>query len=425
MAGSNFIVNITGNPNVSTITTVNVRALPSTVAGTTVLFQAAVGVGNLPILDVQPDQANNALNGKVYQWFKVQFANGSAGWIRDDLVSIVGDGTSFGYPNLSQQAYAFGLTRKLLPPTGTSPAPTPPAPTPPTPTPPAPTPPAPTPPTPTPPPAPTPPSTTVTATVIAAAGLNMRSSPVTGNPIAKLAYHEQVTINGAQPQPNTAYIWALVQSAEGRGWARTDYLSISGDGSRFGLSKGDEYPAPLHSNYWWVRGQNDVQPNGSIDQHLGWDFSANPGQPIYCGPKGGWVMKVLTCIKCTVGAPSSIQQGHPVNDPAVLNDPAWGNGFGNAPIIRYTNDLLPASTQARLVALGMPGAHLFVIYGHMSAVTVQQGQTLGPNAQIGVIGNTGNSTATHVHVEVHASLNANDTNFAGMREFDPVILYLR
>ena len=74
--------------------------------------------------------------------------------------------------------------------------------------------------------------------------------------------------------------------AAGHGWVRTDFLSIAGDAIGFGLSKGDEYPAPLQ-NYWWVRGQNDVQPNGSVDKHLGWDFSANPGEAIRCGPNGG------------------------------------------------------------------------------------------------------------------------------------------
>ena len=46
---------------------------------------------------MQPDQDNNALNGKVYQWFRLQFPNGATGWVRDDLVSLEGDGT-FGYP---------------------------------------------------------------------------------------------------------------------------------------------------------------------------------------------------------------------------------------------------------------------------------------------------------------------------------------
>ena len=411
---SPFIAHITGNPNITTMSSINVRAQPGTGTTVAVLFQAPIGTANLPILDVQPDQANIALNGKVYQWFKVTFSNGQAGWVRDDLISLQGDGRHFGYPVLTQEAYAFGLLRQLLPTTSPTPAPAPiPAPPPVTPPPPAPA------------PAPIPtPTGVVTGTIISNNGLNLRATPVNGNVITRLPYLEKIKILGAQAQSGTAYHWAQVQALEGSGWVRTDFLSISGDASAFGLSKGDEYPAPLH-NYWWVRGQNDVQPNGSVDQHLGWDFSANAGESIRCGPNGGLVTKINTCTKCTAAQPSSIQQGHPVNDPAVLNDPAWGFGFGNAVQVRYTNDLLPASTKDRLAKAGLSGGHLFVIYAHMSSINVQAGQQISAFGTLGIIGNTGNSTAQHLHLEVHASLNANDTNFGGMREFDPEILFLR
>jgi murein DD-endopeptidase MepM/ murein hydrolase activator NlpD len=73
----------------------------------------------------------------------------------------------------------------------------------------------------------------------------------------------------------------------------------------------------------------------------------------------------------------------------------------------------------------MPGAHLFVIYAHLSRVDVQVGQPLMPLTQVGVIGNTGNSTATHLHIEVRASYNDADTNWGAMRIFDPEITFLR
>ncbi len=411
MAASNFVVHISGNPNITTLASINVRAKPGTGTGVTVLFQAPIGTDSLPILDVQPDQNGNAFNGKVYQWFQVRFQNGAVGWVRDDLVSVEGDGSSFGYPNATTPLYGFSLMRQMLPAAPTpAPIPTPPAPTPT--------------PSPTPAPIPAPPSGDVTGTVISKEGLNLRDTPINGTIRARLPYHGQVKVLGAQPQTGTAYLWAKVQASQGSGWVRTDFLSISGDGSGFGLSKGDEYPAPLQ-NYWYIRGQNDVQSNGSVDHHLGWDFSANPGEAIRCGSNGGFVMKVYTCTRCTADKPNVLSQGIPINDPGVLSDPAWGYGYGNAVQVRYTNNLLPASTRDRLVKAGMSGAHLFVIYGHMSAVNVSLQQTLGAFQQIGVIGNTGNSTALHVHVEIHASMNANDSNFGAMREFDPEILYLR
>ena len=409
---ANFIAHVSGNPNIPTLGSVNVRAQPGTAAGIAVVFQAKIGTKNLPILDVKPDQANNAYRGKVYYWFRLQFTDGRTGWIRDDLLSLLGDGTSFGYPNLTQEAYAFGLLRQLLPDGVVLPTPTP-APTPdPEPE-----------PDPDPPPTPTPtPTGDVIGTVIAKTSLNMRDVPVTGKVKARLAYHEKVKVLGGQPQSGTNYIWAQVQTASGRGWVRGDYLSITGDASAFGLSKGDEYPIPME-NYWWTRGQNDVQPDGSVDKHNGWDTGANPGTVIRSGPNGGQVIRVLTCTRCTADRPNVISQGIPLNSPSVLGDAAWGFGYGNAVIVRYTNDLLPASTRQRLRDMGLPGIHLFVIHAHLSSIDMHV--QLAPYTQIGVIGNTGNSTATHLHLEVRASSNPNDTFWGGMRVVEPGILFRR
>ncbi len=68
-----------------------------------------------------------------------------------------------------------------------------------------------------------------------------------------------------------------------------------------------------------------------------------------------------------------------------------------------------------------------MIYAHLSAITVQVGQQISAFQQVGVIGNTGNSSATYVHVEVRASLDANTTDWAALRpnEFDPEILFRR
>lgn len=397
-----FIAHISGNPNVPTFGSINVRAAPSTATGVAVLFQGRVGLTSLSILDVKPDQQNNAYNRKVYQWFQLRFPDNRTGWVRDDLISIEGDGAAFGYPNLTQAAYAFGVLRALLP---TTPAPTPPTPNPPTPEPPV-------------------PNVDIYGTVISLTSLNLRETPVNGTIKARIGYKKRVKVLATTPQGGTSnYTWAQVQAVEGVGWVRTDYLSIAGDASRFGLSKGDEFPAPM-ANYWWNRGQN-VNNNPGEALHKGWDFGANPGEAIRCAPSGGMVIRMMTCTRCTADKPNVGSQGISFDNPTVLNDPAWGFGYGNAVIMRYLNDQLPTSTRERLASSGMSGAHLFVIYAHLSAVNVQVGQTLAGSQQVGVIGNTGNSTATHLHIEVHASFNPVDTNWGAMRNFDPGIAFLR
>lgn len=455
MAGSNFVLHVTGNPNIPTLRLINVRALPGTGTAVAVLLQTEVGTRDLPILDVQIDADSRDLNGRVYQWFQVRFPNGTLGWLRDDLCSVQGDGTSFGYPNLSSETYAFTLTRAAVPAPSPQPAPPTPAPqpvptvltppggepvTPPTvlqpaqpavvdvDTPaPAPSP-QPTPPTPAPaaPTTPAVPAGQVIGVVLGNGGLNLRRAAIIGAVLRRLNFLEQVGIVKTEPQPGTNYIWAEVETNDGtRGWVRTDFLSIRGDGSRFGLSTGDEYPAPL-DRYWWVRGQNDGD-NPNEAPHLGWDFGSDHGEAVKGGPNGGKVAQLLNCTRCTPDRPNVLKHGLPLNAPSVFSDPAWGFGYGNAVIMRYLNEDLPASTRQRLSARGLSGAHLYVIYAHLSGINVAAGDEVAGGAKIGSAGNTGNSTAVHLHLEVRASTNANETSWFNMRAnvLDPSVLFIR
>ena len=89
---------------------INVRKGSGT--NTEILTTLAVGTMDLTVRDVQPDQQQKAaLSGKVYQWFNVDLPDGGRGWIRDDLLDIVGDCGSVGYSSLPNPTWAFGLTR--------------------------------------------------------------------------------------------------------------------------------------------------------------------------------------------------------------------------------------------------------------------------------------------------------------------------
>ena len=52
------------------------------------------------------------------------------------------------------------------------------------------------------------------------------------------------------------------------------------------------------------------------------------------------------------------------------------------------------------------------LYGHLATITVREGQQVEPQAQIGVIGNTGMSTGKHLHFEV----------LVGGRSLDPALV---
>lgn len=102
-------VSIRGIPDIPSITEVNVRAG----AGTNhdIVFKIPVGSSGLSILEVQPDNEQRALNGKVYQWFKLRFHGGADGWVRDDLLDCEGDLSQWGYGVLQERSFAHALVR--------------------------------------------------------------------------------------------------------------------------------------------------------------------------------------------------------------------------------------------------------------------------------------------------------------------------
>jgi len=109
---------------ISSLSEVNVRA--SALRTAALLFKKPVGLGSLPIMEVAPDSANEGLNGKTYQWFRLTFLDNTTGWVRDDLIEVQGDLSAFGYGTVAQPANAFMLTRQQMTgAAGNAPAPSP------------------------------------------------------------------------------------------------------------------------------------------------------------------------------------------------------------------------------------------------------------------------------------------------------------
>ena len=227
---------------------------------------------------------------------------------------------------------------------------------------------------------------------------------------------------------NQRYRWFRVSSNGQSVWIREDLVTYEGDTSALGLPT-DLYPAPMIDKYWWVRGYN-IAPNldTGIVQHDGWDLGAANGEPLYCGPNGGTVVKTNICAKCTAEKPSTLMNGFTIGDPVIFNDPAWGFGYGTYVIVRYTTEQLPVSTRQLFISRGFgETATAFVIYAHMAAIAVREGQVLTGGQQIGTCGNTGNSEAAHVHLEVRASKSAQFIGWANVRSgvMDAVALFKR
>lgn len=404
-----FVAKIIGIPNIPTIKEVNVRPTPST--SQPLIFKLAVGTAHLTVLDVQPDSEGKNLQGKVYQWLKIAAPSGQEGWVRDDLVEVQGDGSALGYGVVSTPTVAFNLTR------GEPIAPEPPAQ-----------------PEPSAPPAQAeqaPESAAevgpAMAMVMGRSGVNLRSGPGTNNgKVARPGYQSKGKIlDKANSQvPGDPFLWVKIDFNGTVGWMREDFLRYEGNIDAFGLGFADRWPNPAQAS-WWVRDFN-LNPNWGVIHH-GWDHGGNVGAAIVGGPQGGLVIKKAFCAKCGNAGRSATDAGFSLSDGRVLSDPGWNYGYGHFVNVRYLHDTLPESTKQALAEKGFPGAHLFVNHAHLHSIEVDDQQEFGPNTKLGGLGNSGNSSGPHLHLEVRAHGDANEKNWARMKGglMSPFILFKR
>lgn len=421
-----FKAYIVGIPSIPTITEVNIRDEANKTA--TLLFKTPVGIGDLEVIEVKIDSANEAQSGKVFHWLKLTFPDGKQGWCRDDLLELVGDGQQFGYGQVGTRTLGFNLIRQQVsaaPSAPAAPAPTAPA---------APIASAPAAPIASAPstPAPSAPASTSGPGMIicmSQGGANVRPGPgtTTGNPVMRIDFKAEATILGVDKSrdPNDPFTWINIDYKGQKGWIREDFVRYKGGYEQFKLAFADMYANPAQDS-WWIRDFN-LDPNFNPVLHHGWDHAGNVGAPIIGGPKGGLVIKVAQCQKCGASGASSVAQGFSVSDSRVLSDPGWNFGYGHFVNVRYHHDLLPASTQKRLADQGKAGWHIFVNHGHLHQIDIQPDLEFGPNAQIGKLGNSGNSSGAHLHLEVRAHPDANEKDWARMKAglMSPAILFLR
>lgn len=354
-------------------------------AGTTfpaLTFKAVKGTTRLPVLDIQPDVNNTPDDfdrSRVYQWFKLRFPNGQEGWVRAHVVGISGDFSQWGYGVIPSPMHAFTFARdvskrpQVVVQTGdttvtvepeTVKVETP--------------------------------ATTVTVTTQPA---TPTTTVITPTPTAPpVTTPPPVAPPVATPLPTTTPV---------------STRNLAYDRSRL-------YPVPM-DKYVFVRGYQG--PNG----HDGVDYGGADGEPMFAGPMGGLVVRVMDCKNCVPDRPSTLMHGFSLGDTRIFSDPNWAFGYGHFVIVRYTHDQLPTATQNTLASLGFRGWHIYAMYAHLKYRSVNTNQTLTANQQIGANGNTGNSTGPHLHLELRASVNPTFPGWSQIRSglVDPLIMFVR
>ncbi|MDQ7027876.1 MAG: M23 family metallopeptidase [Anaerolineae bacterium] len=435
MAQQPFIAKVIGIPHIPSIVQINVRTGPGTNAD--IAFKSPVGTANLPIIEVQEDAEKRNLEGKTYQWFRLLFPQGE-GWARDDLIEISGDGTTVGYPILSNPITAFSIARQpvttIQPGQETTPSSSettqtfgwasPPI-------------------------VETPADVqqevveTQTATSAPTAvgeavaiamveGVKLRPGPGTGhNPVAaRMPFKSTAKIlDSASGDDGKDFLWVKLEYQGTQGWAREDLVRYTGAFGTLGRSADDQYPNPVQNSNW-VRDFDYPTASRLPWVHWGWDHGGlgqRKGAAILAGPQGGKVIATAVCQRCGSEGASAPEKGFSLSDQRVLGDAGWNFGYGHYVIVRYHNDILPESTKAELAKRGFEGGHCFVMYAHLQDILVQAGQDLQPNQQVATLGNSGNSEGPHLHLELRADKNANNRSWASMKKglMTPQVLYLR
>lgn len=92
-------------------TELNVRGGPGTHYA--LAFKIPVGTTDAKVLEVQPDERGTTFQNKLYQWFRLEFPDGRVGWMRDDLLEIIGACAPFGYGDVMTPTHAFFLRRQV------------------------------------------------------------------------------------------------------------------------------------------------------------------------------------------------------------------------------------------------------------------------------------------------------------------------
>lgn len=256
----------------------------------------------------------------------------------------------------------------------------------------------------------------------------MRSGSGVGHAeVTMVPYKTQVEILGVKKDDDarSRLRWVNINANGKVGWSREDFLRLNGgDYQSHGLGFFDAFPSPT-VNTWWVRDYN-LDPNFAF-VHYGWDLAGDVGEPIYAPPSGGKVVVASLCKACTAAKPNAQAHGFKTGDTTIINSPDWNYGYGHMVAIRVLNEKLPASTQAELTKRNLTGYHLYIIYAHMNSIDVQAGIELEPGQRLGTLGNTGNSEGAHLHLEVRAWNNPNETSLGASfrNHMTPAVVFRR
>jgi murein DD-endopeptidase MepM/ murein hydrolase activator NlpD len=214
---------------------------------------------------------------------------------------------------------------------------------------------------------------------------------VNSNPLGMATKNQRLEVlNITEPQPD-GFTWTNVVFNGREGFIRSDLVTLLGDCTRF--TNDARLRRPVSG-----RITQGFRPS-SNPTHDGIDFGTS-GQQQLRTPIPAVVERVTRCPNCEDDPPNIFS-----DDQAVINrvfgDADWGFGYGHHIILRFAFEDLPRDVQSFMQRRGLTEEdHAFVLYAHLSSINVAVGQEIEAGVVFGVTGNTGFSSAHHLHLEV-------------------------
>jgi murein DD-endopeptidase MepM/ murein hydrolase activator NlpD len=158
--------------------------------------------------------------------------------------------------------------------------------------------------------------------------------------------------------------------------------------------------------------------------HRGIDLGIGTGNAVVARG-AGVVSRMGRCSLCTAERPNFRSQGISDHSPTALRQEAWGFGFGNFVVVRYSWQSLPDAIQAEMAHRQLANGFAYVILAHLQSIdnAINVGTAVADGAPLGLSGNTGNSTGPHLHLEVRISLNGNAVSTGRFPSVNPRIMY--
>ena len=375
---------------------VNVRDKPG-LKDTTVLFRAPKG-WRATCDEVKPDPQGTNYKGQVYQWFHLTFENNQKGWARDDLLDMIGDCAAFGYGFYATQTYAFVASQKIA--SGDTPSAKPHF---------------------------TEPEVCSATVRDDIAQANIRADSTTSaSLLGSASAGTKVAVVGVVPgQGNDPFRWIKIRHGDIHGYMREDLLTYAAGCASLGLEPspapvpppgGDpvnteyRFDSPLKGSYSITQEFNDA--------HNGTDLGGNLGIGVYASGTGQ-VAYTVKCTKCTADKPNFASQGVEFGDPDAIKEAAWGYGYGNFVVVRHAWVDLPKAARDKLKSIGYENAYVYVRYAHLKQSDVSEGKAVAKGTRLGTLGNTGNSTGPHLHLEVRTSQSANEKGLYNRQLVNP------